>query len=65
MPKRERERVMAIRTGQRTFEETIAEIDQVEQRLSRGLEHTPLPAEPDRSKVDRFLVDAYRRAWGW
>jgi hypothetical protein len=56
---------MAIRTGQRTFEETIAEIDQVEQRLSKGLERTPLPAEPDRSKVDRFLVDAYRQAWGW
>jgi hypothetical protein len=50
MPKRERERVMAIHTGQRTFEETIAEIDQVE-RLSKGLERTPLPAEPDRSKV--------------
>jgi hypothetical protein len=65
MPKRERERLMAIRTGQRTFEETIAEIDQVEQRLSKGLERTPLPAEPDRSKADRFLVDAYRWAWGW
>ena len=33
MPEPERSRVMAIRTGERTFDETIAEIDEVEQRL--------------------------------
>lgn len=56
---------MAIRTGERTFEEALAEIDQVEQRLAQALEQTQLPAEPDREAVDRFLVSAYRRAWGW
>src|ERR1051326_3975875 len=61
----ERSRVMAIRTGERTFDETIAEIDVVERRLAEALERTTLPAEPDRAKVDRFLVDAYRSAWGW
>ena len=45
----ERSRVMAIRTGERTFEETIAEIDDVEQRLAEALERTPLPPEPDRA----------------
>ena len=65
MPEPERSRVMAIRTGDRTFDETIAEIDEVEQRLSEALERSPLPAEPDRSAVDRFLVESYRRAWGW
>jgi hypothetical protein len=39
--------------------------DEVEQRLARALERTPLPPEPDRARVDAFLVDAYRRAWGW
>ena len=51
MPEPERSRVMAIRTGERTFDETIAEIDEVEQRLARrwsGL----APAEPDRAAVD-------------
>src|SRR6266576_6530328 len=38
MPKPERSRVMAIRTGDRSFEETIAEIDEVEQRLAAALE---------------------------
>ena len=61
----ERLRVMAIRTGERSFAEAIAEIDEVEQRLAQALERTPLPPEPDREAVDSFLVDAYRRAWGW
>jgi uncharacterized protein len=65
MPEPERSRVMAIRTGERTFEETIAEIDEVERRLAEALERTPLPPEPDRAAVDRFLVQAYRRAWRW
>jgi hypothetical protein len=65
MPEPERSRVMAIRTGGRSYEETIAEIDEVERRLAAALERTALPAQPDRSAVDRFLVEAYRRAWRW
>jgi predicted nucleotidyltransferase len=65
MPEPERARVMAIRTGERSFEETIAEIDEVEQRLAAALERTHLPSEPDRVAVDGFLVAAYRRDWGW
>jgi hypothetical protein len=65
MPEPERSRVMAIRTGDRSFEEAIAEIEAVERRLAEALERTQLPPEPDRAAVDRFLVRAYRRAWGW
>jgi predicted nucleotidyltransferase len=65
MPEPERSSVMAIRTGERTFEETVAEIEQVEQRLAAALDRTALPDEPDRAAVDRFLTAAYRRAWGW
>jgi predicted nucleotidyltransferase len=65
MPEPERSRVMAIRTGERTFEEAVAEIEEVEQRLASALELSPLPAKPDQARVNGFLVDAYRRAWGW
>jgi uncharacterized protein len=65
MPEPARSRVMAIRTGDRTFEAAIAEIEDVERRLVGALETTRLPAEPDRASVDRFLVSAYRDAWGW
>ena len=65
MPEPERSRVMAIRTGARSFEEAIAEIDEVERLLAEALERTSLRPEPDRDWVNIFLVDAYRRAWGW
>jgi uncharacterized protein len=65
MPEPERSRVMAIRTGELSFDEAIAEIDDVERRLAAALERTSLREEPDRVAVDRFLVDAYRRTWGW
>ena len=61
----ERSRVMAIRTGERTFDEALAEIDEVERRLADALERTTLPPQPDKVAVDRFLVEAYRRAWSW
>lgn len=65
MPEPDRTRVMAIRTGKRTLEEAIDEIEQVEQKLAVALSRTSLAAEPDRVLVNRFLVSAYRRAWGW
>lgn len=65
MPEPARSRVMAIRTGERSFEEAIAEIEEVERRLAEAVERTELPPEPDRARVDGFLVEAYRRSWGW
>jgi hypothetical protein len=65
MAEPERSRAMAIRTGERSFEEAIAEIDEAEKLLAEALERTSLPPEPDRERVNSFLVDAYRRAWGW
>ena len=56
---------MAIRTGQRTFDEAIAEIEELERRLADAVERTALPPQPDDDAVNAFLVSAYRRAWGW
>ncbi len=61
----ERSRVMAIRTGERSYEEAVAEIEEVERRLVRAVEESPLPAEPDAARVDEFVVATYREAWGW
>jgi hypothetical protein len=65
LPEPERSRAMAIRTGERSFEDAIAEIEEVERQLAEALERSPLPAQPDRDAVDAFLLDAYRRAWRW
>jgi predicted nucleotidyltransferase len=65
MPEPTRSRVMAVRLGERSFDEVLTEIDEVQRRLTMALAETALPDEPDRKAVDAFLVDAYRRAWGW
>jgi len=65
MPEPGRSRAMAIRLGERTFDEAVAEIAEVEELLAQAVERTELPPEPDRAAVDTFLVDAYRCAWGW
>ena len=67
LPMREPERscVMAIRTGDRTFAEAIAEIEDVEARLATAVEVSPLPERPDHAAIDAFLIDAYQCAWRW
>lgn len=58
-------RVMAIRTGERSFSETIVEIEHVEQCLEATQHGPELPTEPERSSVNRFLTETYRHARGW
>ncbi len=65
MPEPDRSQVMAIRMGERSFDEAIREIDELERRLAQALEQSKLRDDPDREAVDAFLVDAYRRSWGW
>jgi predicted nucleotidyltransferase len=65
MPEPERARVLAVRHGERSFDEACREIDDVEHRLEAALERTTLPDDPDEDVVNAFLVEAYRRAWGW
>ena len=65
MPEPERSRVMAVRRGERSFDEVLAEIEQVERRLGAAFEQTTLPVSPDGEAVNAFLVDTYRQAWGW
>jgi predicted nucleotidyltransferase len=65
MKEPERSRVMAIRTGDVAFEEALTEIEEIEVRLNRAAGASGLPEEPDRAKVDGFVLETYREAWGW
>jgi hypothetical protein len=56
---------MGVRCGERSFDEVLAELNDVEQRLEGALEQTALPERPDDDAVNAFLVDANRQAWGW
>jgi uncharacterized protein len=61
----ERSRVMAIRLGELPYDEAVAQIEEIERRLERAVEESPLPAEPDRPAVDAFILETYREYWGW
>jgi uncharacterized protein len=65
MSEPDRSRVMAIRRGDVPYEETIAEIEDIEQRLERAVTESVLPEEPDLERVDAFVLASYREAWGW
>ena len=60
-----RSRIMEIRRGEWSEEQAVAEIEEVERTLLRAVADSPLPERPDRERVDRFLVETYREAWGW
>jgi uncharacterized protein len=60
MPEPERSRIVAVRRGERSFDEVLAEIDEVERRLEAALELTTLPESPDHDTVNSFLVKTYR-----
>lgn len=63
LPVTDRERVVAIRTGGVTKDDVLAEATQLEADLTASIMVSPLPEEPDRDAIDRFLVEAYEEAW--
>jgi predicted nucleotidyltransferase len=65
MAEPDRSRVMAIRRGEVSLYEALAEIDATERDLDAAVENTPLRPEPDYQAVNAFLVEAYRERWGW
>jgi hypothetical protein len=65
LPEPERSRVMAIRRGELPYDDAVAEIEDIERRLERAVEESRLPPGPDHARVDAFVLEAYRRYWGW
>jgi hypothetical protein len=59
----ERTRILAVRTGGATFEEVLAEADDLQRRLEALLQSSPLPEHADDDAVNAFLVDTYRTWW--
>lgn len=57
---------MAVKRGEVSFEEALAMIDGVRERLAACVDRpweSPLPEHPDRGAVDRWLVQAHLRHW--
>lgn len=60
----ERSRLMEVRRGEVPLREVLDRLHHQSARLENTLLAPDLPEEPDRAAADRFLVDAYERAWG-
>jgi uncharacterized protein len=59
----ERERLLQVRRGELPLREVLDRLHKQAARLEDATLSNDLPEAPDTGAVDRFLVDAYSRAW--
>jgi uncharacterized protein len=65
MPADQRELVRSVRLGQRTMRQALGIAEDLSNQLAALARRSPLPGEPDRERVDQWLVSAYQRKWKW
>lgn len=60
-----REHLLEVRQGKFQLEEILEEADEIEDKLKKLLSgSSPLPPEPDREAVEKFMIRAYLEHWG-
>jgi hypothetical protein len=59
----ERSRLMQVRRGEVPLADVLARLHEQSAALERDILDSHVPDDPNRDRVDRFLVDAYRRSW--
>jgi hypothetical protein len=59
----EREYLMQVRRGELPLRDVLARLHEQSALLEETVLGGDLTDQPDRHRVDRFLVDAYQRAW--
>ena len=65
IPEPVRAHLRAVRAGDVTYDDVLVEAGELERELQDLLDHSPLPEEPDRAAIDRFLIAAYVTGWNW
>ncbi|MQY08033.1 nucleotidyltransferase domain-containing protein [Actinomadura macrotermitis] len=60
-----RERLLAVRRGETPWDEVVAWRAHLAEGVDKALESTLLPAEPDRDRVEEFLISVRRRSLEW
>lgn len=59
----ERENVVDVRTGKFTLEQVLKQVAHLEGELKEAYYNTKLPEEPDRTKVQDFMIKSYLGYW--
>lgn len=63
MPEEERAFVYAVRTGEVVLNDVLTKAGELEQRVEDLLDTSPLPAQPNYTLVNEWLVTAYQEYW--
>ncbi|MER8047808.1 nucleotidyltransferase domain-containing protein [Streptomyces sp. NPDC094032] len=58
----ERERLLAVKRGEVPWQEVESRMARLRDEADRALDSSPLPAAPDRARIEDFLVGARRSA---
>lgn len=65
MPDVQRDYILAVRTGQVAENEVLTKAGELEAELKDAIDSTLLPDEPAFGAVNKFLIHAYARTWGF
>lgn len=58
-----RQRVLDVRNGHVSFQDVLAEADELQRRIETLIQSSPLPEHPDHDAVNAYLARAYRTWW--
>lgn len=65
MPDHQRELILAVRTGQVPENDVLTKAGELEHELKAAIDSSPLRDQPDYDAVNKFLITAYQRTWGF
>ena len=63
VPEPHRSRLMAVRRGEPSLDQVVADLDEATTALARLVDASALPDVADPDPIDQFLTSAYERAW--
>lgn len=63
MPDPQRSWLLGVRTGKVTLQECLTRAGELERELKDLWEHSSLPRDPDRERVQKWMLQTYRAKW--
>jgi uncharacterized protein len=58
-----REACLDVKRGRFDFQDVIDSIEELEEELKVQIDKSPLPKQPDRKRIDKFIAEAYLTTW--
>lgn len=65
MPDEQRDLILAVRTGKMSENDVLTKAGELEADLKDAIDSTLLQEQPDYERVNKFLIYAYTKTWGF